>query len=51
MKYGMRNAPPPFEAACPGNLRKFPRPIALPATAIITPNLEAQVSLALSTAI
>src|SRR3990172_10650656 len=36
-KYGIRKAPPPFCAACPGNRRKLPKPTAEPATARMTP--------------
>src|SRR3989339_315101 len=45
MKYGMRKAPPPFCAACTGNLRKLPSPTAEPATARIIPIFVPQVSL------
>ena len=32
------NAPPPYSATNPGNLKKFPKPTALPATASMTPS-------------
>jgi hypothetical protein len=41
----MIKAPPPLVAACTGNLKKFPRPTALPATARMTPIFELQLSL------
>ena len=34
------NAPPPFCTACTGNLRKLPKPTALPAMASMSPTLE-----------
>ena len=37
-KYAIINAPPPYCAASPGNLKKFPNPTALPATASIVPS-------------
>jgi hypothetical protein len=37
MRYGMRNAPPPFWAACAGKRRKLPSPTALPAIASTSP--------------
>lgn len=40
MKYGIMKAPPPLSAACTGNLRKLPRPMAFPAIARISPILE-----------
>jgi hypothetical protein len=41
-------APPPFEATLAGNLKKLPKPIAEPATAIIIPKREPQLSLILA---
>jgi len=39
-KYGIIKAPPPLLAACTGNRKKFPRPTAEPATAMMIPSLE-----------
>jgi hypothetical protein len=42
-------APPPFSAAWTGNRKKFPKPIALPAMAKISPVLLSQNSLLFGT--
>src|SRR5690625_4693064 len=34
-RYGMRNAPPPFSYATPGNRQMFPRPTAEPIAAMM----------------
>ena len=38
--YAIMNAPPPYSATRPGNLKKLPKPTALPETAKITPIFE-----------
>ena len=49
--YATMNAPPPYCAAKPGNLKKFPNPTALPATAMMTPNRDPHCSFFASDAI
>ncbi len=44
MKYGIKNEPPPYSAAKLGKRRKFPKPIAFPATARTIPRRDPQCS-------
>ena len=41
-------APPPLAQATPGNLKKLPRPTALPVTARITPSFDPHFSFAIT---